>query len=69
MLGLVTILRNEWINMESGELPSTTQIDQFEGTYINVHSYISSTLSAEVYSKDRSYCKCLGDNFIEILKI
>lgn len=37
---------------------AVTQAANVEATYINCHCYIAEMLSAEVYTKDRTDCKC-----------
>lgn len=40
---------------------AVAQVDNVEATYINCHCYIAEMLSAEVYTKDRTDCKCRLD--------
>lgn len=67
LLALVIVVRNEWQNMEHNDgndddevdNSGTSQIDEIENTYINLHSYITGMLTTNVYSKNRVHCKLL----------
>lgn len=63
LLCLVTILKDEWLNIERSddELDGSSVINEIcslEKTYINCHAYLADTLLSEVYANNNSHSEC-----------
>lgn len=69
LLCLVSILKDEWRNVEGSkdELDGSFVIEEIcslEKTYINCHAYLADTLLSEVYTNNNSLSECLELNFL-----
>lgn len=63
LLCLVSILKDEWHNIEKSkdELDGSFVIDEIcslEKTYINCHAYLADTLLSEVYTNNNGQSEC-----------